>query len=248
MITRSISSLQHPLVKRLVKLRDNRAFRAQEKSVLIVGVTLVSDVAAHMPLKTLISVDPLPFNAKETYLAPPEVLKKIINISSEDLVAAEVELPAASTLEGKKSIVVLDGLADPGNVGTILRTAAALGWDGAFLTPNTADPFNDKALRAARGAPLFLPLRQGSWEELSALIRSNKMTVYVADIEGEELDKISFKKPLALVMSHETKGPSPEAKALGLPVSIPMESTMESLNVASAAAIIMYQIKPRIKS
>lgn len=243
MITRSISSLQHPLVKRLVKLRDNRVFRAQEKSVLIVGVTLVSDVAAHMPLKTLISVDPLPFNAKESYLAPPDVLKKIINISTDDLVAAEIELPPPSSLEGKKMIVVLDGLADPGNVGTILRTAVALGWDGAFLTPNTADPFNDKALRAARGAPLFLPLRQGSWEELTELVRSNQMTVYVADVEGKELQEASFEKPLALVLGHETLGPSAHAKKLGQAITIPMESSMESLNVASAAAILMYQMR-----
>jgi len=245
MITRSISSLQHPLVKRLVKLRDSRPFRTQEKSVLIVGVTLVSDVAAHMPLKTLISVDPLPFNAQESYLAPPEVLKKIINISTDDLVAAEVELPPPSSLEGKKMIIILDGLADPGNVGTILRTAVALGWDGAFLTPHTADPFNDKALRAARGAPLFLPLRQGSWEELKELVHSNQMTIYIADIEGKGLQEASFKKPLGLVLGHETQGPSTQAQELGEAITIPMESSMESLNVASAAAIIMYQMRAK---
>ena len=243
MIPRLISSLQHPLVKRLVKLRDNKAFRTQEKSVLIVGVTLVSDVAARLPLKTLISVDPLPFHAKESYLAPPNVLEKIINISSHDLVAAEVELPEPSSLEKLKTIVVLDGLADPGNVGTILRTAVALGWEGAFLTPKTADPYNDKALRAARGAALFLPLRQGSYEELEKLVRSNGLTVYIADVEGKKINEISFKKPLALVLGHETLGPSTEIKALGEAVSIPMTNQMESLNVATAAAILMYQIQ-----
>lgn len=237
-----ISSLQHPLVKRLVKLRDHKAFRAQEKSVLIVGVTLVSDVAARMPLKTLISVDPLPFNAKESYLAPPNVLEKIISISSNDLVAAEVEIPKQSSLEKCKTVVVLDALSDPGNVGTVLRTAIALGWDGAFLTPKTADPFNDKALRAARGAPLFLPLRQGSYADLKQLIHANAMNVYVADVEGKTLIDIPFKKPLALVLGHETEGPSDEMKALGQMVSIPMANQIESLNVASAAAILMYQI------
>lgn len=243
MIPRLISSLQHPLVKRLVKLRDNKAFRTQEKSVLVVGVTLVSDVAARLPLKTLISVDPLPFHAKESYLAPPNVLEKIINISSHDLVAAEVELPEQSSLEKLKTIVVLDGLADPGNVGTILRTAVALGWEGAFLTPKTADPYNDKALRAARGAALFLPLRQGSYEELEKLVRSNGLKVYIADVEGKKLNEISFKKPLALVLGHETLGPSTEVRALGETVSIPMTNQMESLNVATAAAILMYQIQ-----
>jgi len=243
MIPRLISSLQHPLVKRLVKLRDNKAFRTQEKSVLVVGVTLVSDVAARLPLKTLISVDPLPFHAKESYLAPPNVLEKIINISSHDLVAAEVELPEPSSLEKLKTIVVLDGLADPGNVGTILRTAVALGWEGAFLTPKTADPYNDKALRAARGAALFLPLRQGSYEELEKLVRVSGLTVYIGDVEGKKLTEISFKKPLALVLGHETLGPSTEVKALGETVSIPMTGHMESLNVATAAAILMYQIQ-----
>lgn len=243
MISRSMSSLQHPLVKRLVKLRDNKAFRTQEKSVLIVGVTLVSDIAAKLPLKTLISVDPLPFNAKESYLAPPHVLEKIIGISSNDLVAAEVELPKPSSLEKLKTIVVLDGLSDPGNVGTILRTAVALGWEGAFLTPKTADPFNDKALRAARGAPLFLPLRQGSYDELKNLIRESALKVYIGDVEGKKFTEVSFKKPLALVLGHETQGPSSETKALGETVSIPMIGPMESLNVASAAAILMYQIQ-----
>jgi TrmH family RNA methyltransferase len=238
-----ISSLQHPLVKRLVKLRDNKAFRTQENSVLIVGVTLVSDVAARMPLKTLISVDPLPFNAKESYLAPPNVLEKIINISSHDLVAAEVELPKQSSLEKLKTIIVLDALADPGNVGTILRTAVALGWEGAFLTPKTADPYNDKALRAARGAPLFLPLRQGSYEELKKLVETSGLQVYIADVEGKKLTDVDFKKPLALVLGHETEGPSLESKALGQMVSIPMTNQMESLNVATAAAILMYQIQ-----
>jgi TrmH family RNA methyltransferase len=203
----------------------------------------VSDVAARMPLKTLISVDPLPFNAKESYLAPPNVLEKIINISSHDLVAAEVELPKQSSLENCKTLVILDALSDPGNVGTVLRTAVALGWDGAFLTPKTADPYNDKALRAARGAPLFLPLRQGSYDDLKKLVQTRGLNVYIADVEGKKLTDVAFKKPLALVLGHETEGPSQETKALGQAVSIPMTNQMESLNVAMAAAILMYQIQ-----
>ena len=68
-------------------------------------------------------------------------------------------------------------------------------------------------------------------------------SVYVADVEGKNLSSTSFQSPLALVLGHETKGPSPEAKSLGEPISIPMDRNMESLNVASAAAILMYQIK-----
>lgn len=243
MIPRRLSSLQHPLVKKLVKLRENRAFRTQEKSVLIVGETVIRDVAKHMPIKTLISVEPLSLSANETFLATPEVLKKIIALQTEDLVAAEVVLPEPSSLQQTKKLIVLDGLSDPGNVGTILRTALGLGFDGAFLTPKTADPFNDKALRASRGAPLFLPLKAGTWEELTALIQSRKMHLYVADVHGKPLSSVSFHSPLALVMGHETEGPSPIAKKLGEAISIPMTDQMESLNVASAAAIFIYTIR-----
>jgi len=190
MIPRLISSLQHPLVKRLVKLRDNKAFRTQENSVLIIGVTLVSDVAARMPLKTLISVDPLPFNAKESYLAPPNVLEKIINISSRDLVAAEVELPKQSSLENLKTIVCFRCLSRSRQLSGPFSGLLWL-WDGkgAFLTLKTADPFNDKALRAARGASLFLPLRFGNYEELKKLVQTSGMQVFIADVEGKKTNR-----------------------------------------------------------
>lgn len=244
MIPRPLTSLQHPLVKRLVKLRENRTFRHEEKSVVVTGEAVVRDVAAFLPLKTLISTTPLNLSAKETFLASKEVLEKIIDLSTHDLVAAEVALPAPSSLQDAKAIVVLEGLSDPGNVGTILRTALALGIDGVFLTPSTADPFNDKALRAARAAPLFLPLRFGSVEELKELLQ--KKAVYVADVHGEKLSQTAFKKPLALILGHETKGPSPELKALGKAITIPMKKEMESLNVASAASILIYQIQQDI--
>ncbi len=243
MIPQQITSLQHPLIKRCVKLRDDRFFRLEEKRVILMGKTLIEDVANHLPLKILISTEPVQISAEKLYLGSTQVLRKIINYPIEDLVVAEMELPEPSTLEKSDTILVLDGLQDPGNVGTILRTALALGWSGAFLTPHTADPFNDKALRASRGAPLFLPLRQGNWNDLTQLIHQKKMSCYIADVKGENLSKISFKKPLVLVMGHETKGPSTHAKSIGKSVSIPMSPKMESLNVASAAAIFMYQIQ-----
>lgn len=157
MVPREIISLQHPLVKRLVKLRESRSFREEEQALLIVGSQLVHEIAAHMKLNILISEKPLPFAAEESYLTSPAVLKKITDLPADEMVAAVVGLPSPTQLRHKKQIVVLEALQDPGNVGTILRTALALGWEGAFLTPTTADPFNDKALRAARGAPLFYP-------------------------------------------------------------------------------------------
>lgn len=247
MIARRISSLQHPLVKRLVRLRESRAFRLEENEVLITGKQVVLDIAAFRKLKILISSDPLEIPAEKRLLASPEVMKKIIDLPSQEGVAAVVDFPAPASLKHIKRLIVLESLQDPGNVGTILRTALALGWEGAFLTPQTADPFNDKALRAARGAPLFLPFRQGSLEELKEIIQASALSVYIADVHGQDVEKTSFKTPLALILGHETQGPSSSAKNLGIPISIPMKSEMESLNVASAASILIYQLS-RIKT
>lgn len=240
MIPRLLSSLQHPLVKRLVKLRDDRSLRREENAALIVGEAVVREVAAHRSLKTLISTSPLKLNAEESIVATPEVVKKIVGLDTDDLVAAVVEIPEPADLSEVDTVVILDGISDPGNVGTILRTALALGIDGAFLTPQTADPWNDKALRASRAAPVFLPIHEG---EIKPLLQGRNL--YIADMKGTDLAKMKFQKPLAIVLGHETKGPSPFFKKQGEAVTIPMK-TMESLNVASAAAILIYNIMRKL--
>jgi TrmH family RNA methyltransferase len=137
---------------------------------------------------------------------------------------------------------VLDRISDPGNLGTLLRTALALGWEGAFLTPHSADPFNDKAIRASKGACFFLPLQEGSYEELEELLKENQITAYVADLKGTSLPNLKVKHPLALILGNESLGPSAWAKQHGSAISIPMKKDVESLNVASAGAILMYEL------
>lgn len=236
MIPRRITSLQHPLVKYLVKLRQERDFREQEKSVLVTGVKLVTELA---PLKILIADREVPnLSATETFLATPEILKKITGLQSPEGVAAVVPLPATADLKHCSRLLILDGISDPGNVGTLLRTALGLRWKGAFLTPGSADPFNEKAIRAAKGATFRLPLCSGSWEQLSL----QDKTVFVATLGGQLLDKIGKKEKIVLILGNETHGPSAHAKKIGVPISIPMTPAMESLNVASAGAILMYTL------
>lgn len=240
MIPRLISSLQHPLVKKLVKLRESRAFRQKEGTALIVGQTVIQEVASKCKLKTLISTVPLPLKAETTELATEDVLQKMIGHKTDDLVAAEVFLPPQSNLKNCQLVVLLDGLGDPGNVGTIFRTALALGWDGIFMIEGSADPYNDKALRASRGAPLLLPWMEGSWDDVKAMIKGRQ--VVIADTRGTPLSKMKFSRPLLLILGHETRGPSETALSLGESITIPMKGAMESLNVASAASILLYHI------
>jgi RNA methyltransferase, TrmH family len=239
MIPCRLSSLQHPLVKKLVKLRESRPTREEEGAVLLSGETVIQEISQTCVIKNLISTKPLSIRAEKHHLATEEVLQKIIGHATDDLVAAEIATAPHSDLTKTQLIVVLDQIQDPGNVGTIFRTALALGWDGVFVIEGTADPYNDKALRASRGAPLRLPWCEGSWDDLSTFPHHP----FVADIQGAPLAQMKFSKPLMLVLGHETRGPSKSARQRGSLITIPMKGAMESLNVASAASIMLYHIQ-----
>jgi TrmH family RNA methyltransferase len=137
---------------------------------------------------------------------------------------------------------VLDGISDPGNLGNLLRTALALGWEGVYLTENTCDPFHEKALRAAKGATFCLALQEGTWEEFLSI--SKNYHTFLADMNGSPLqDKPLASPPIALILSKESCGARMEAKKRFQTISIPMQKAMESLNVASAGAILLYGLK-----
>jgi RNA methyltransferase, TrmH family len=247
MITK-ISSLQHPLVKSLVKLRQERAYRMQERSCLITGHHLVEEVCSHTPPHILFIEDhcaiPAHIQSEKTYVVSSAVMQKVTGLKSPEGIAAQVPLPAEHSLVGFSKIIALDRVSDPGNMGTLLRTALALGWEGAFILENSVDPFNEKALRAARGAPFRLPFRIGSYDDLKALIRENQLQPFAADLQGTPLDKLHLQpttRPL-LVLGNEAQGISSELQSLCTAVTIPMPGTMESLNVAVAGGILMYEI------
>ena len=113
---------------------------------------------------------------------------------------AEIEMPKESTLEKCRFVLALDGVADPGNLGTLLRSALAFGWEGIFLLENSCDLFNDKAIRAARGATFRLAFASGSWEKLQEIIKKYKWEPYAADLTGISPEKIKGKKSLLLVV------------------------------------------------
>ncbi len=245
MLARAITSLQHPLVKHLVKLRTSREERALNKSVLVVGTKMVTELA--LPLKTLVVEEgvqiPKKLIAQECYTVPSALLKKISGTENPEPFAAVVALPEPADLFGKSYILVLDGISDPGNLGTLLRTALALGWEGAFITRSSCDPFNDKALRAARGATFRLPLFLGEYGDLDKLIAQKNVSVYVADAKGKSYETQKITPPLLLILGSESHGVkfSPPKGAVSL--AIPISDKMESLNVAIAGSLLMHAIK-----
>lgn len=238
MLAKRISSLQHPSVQHWADLVKKRSYREEVRSVLVSGEKLVRELARYVPLKTLITSfeeDALP--AEERFLVTEGILKKITGLGTPDGYAAVVPLPPSQDLSSLRYLLILDQIADPGNLGTLLRTAYALGWEGIVATPGTVDFFNDKALRAAKGATFRLPLSCATPEE----IISWGKTIYVADVEGKPLAQSAFQPPLALVLSNEARGPKHWVH--GQKIHIPMSQDAESLNVASAGAILLYAMR-----
>lgn len=245
MVTKKIVSLQHPLVKHWVQLRSHRPYREEKKQLLLMGEKTIRELAEKFVIKSLITLTPNPeIPASEQYIVSEAILKKITGLEAPDGFAAEVALPEPRDVSTKQSILILDQISDPGNLGTLLRTALALGWDGVIFTPGTVDPFNDKALRASKGAIFHLHYSHLTPEEITAWFKEKRIHAYAADLEGQSLKGSSFKFPIALILSHEALGPATWALETATKITIPMASSVESLNVAASGAILLYQMRP----
>ncbi len=234
-----LKSLQHPLVKHLTLLRKDKAYRQEVKKILVIGETLILELK--VPILKLISTKAIDIPCQESYLATPEILQKITSLDVE--MAAEIEMPQETEIKNQQFVLILDRIQDPGNLGTLFRTAWALKWEAILMTPETVDPFNDKALRASQGASLQMPFQVKTPDEIIHWLKTKKIPLWVADAKGEPLQKISFQAPLALVLSHEGQGIGSWAKTQGKLLSIPLSNNVESLNVASAGAILLYTLR-----
>ncbi|MFN4174415.1 MAG: TrmH family RNA methyltransferase, partial [Parachlamydiaceae bacterium] len=167
-----------------------------------------------------------------------EVMKKITHLPSPPSMIAEFPMPAPSSLEGLKWIIVFDRLQDPGNVGALMRSALALGWEGAFLI-ESADPFNDKVLRAARESAFRLPFKIGTREDFLKFAKAQHLTIYRADMKGDKPQKMN---ECALVIGNEGQGVHEVFKEYKA-ITIPMSEKIDSLNASCAGSILMYALK-----
>lgn len=159
-----------------------------------------------------------------------------------------VTLPAPTY--GPTRYLLLDALQDPGNVGTIIRTAAALGVTATVALPGTVDLWNAKVVRSTMGALFAHPALAASWQDVTTFIREHDVSCWAADADGVRIDsdvplrQDSRPTRLALIVSNEGAGLSAQASALATQrVAIGMVAGAESLNVAVAAGILMHALR-----
>jgi len=141
-------------------------------------------------------------------------------------------------------IVVLDAVQDPGNAGTIVRTAAALGAAAVVAMPGTVDLWNAKVVRSAMGAGFHLPVFTSTWDALDAFRHRESFALWGADAAGTPVFELKPADRLALIVGNEGAGLSDEARQRAdRLVALPIERTVESLNVAVATGILLYQLR-----
>jgi TrmH family RNA methyltransferase len=162
------------------------------------------------------------------------------------LAVAEIPERSLATLQlaAEARIVVLDAVQDPGNVGTILRTAAALGATAAVAMPGTVDLWNAKVVRSAMGAGFHFPAFAATWSDLDAFRQQYGVALWGTDSSGTALADLHAPPRLALVVGNEGGGLSDEARSRAdLLAALPIGSVVESLNVAVATGIFLYQLR-----
>ena len=238
-------------MKLLTLARDLRRRRARERQRLFVaeGVRAVEElIASPLSVQGLL-VAPQLSDAPRGNTLLDAARRRGIEITPVDerefASAAETESPqGVLAVAGRTRLVILDAVQEPGNVGTILRTAAALGAAAVVAMPGTVDLWNAKVVRSAMGALFHSPAFMSTWAELDTFRAHHAVALWGADASGTPLEHLEPPDRLALLVGNEGAGLTEEGRSrVELAVSIPIGSTVESLNVAVATGIILYQLR-----
>lgn len=246
-----IRSRDNPFFKGLKRLAESGRERRKAGRTLLDGVHLVEAYeAVHGPVETLVvSESALAAGEIAAYVEGREVvvladslLRDLGLVDTPSGLLAVVVMPTATlAVDREKDAILLDGVQDPGNLGAILRTAAAAGVGQALLGPGCASAWSPKVLRAGQGAHFALAIHEDA--DLGAFMADYRGTTAVTCLDdATPLYDASWEGSLAWVFGAEGQGVSPELVAAArLRIKIPMPGAVESLNVAAAAAVCLFE-------
>lgn len=246
-----ITSRSNPLFVRLGKLNSKRSFRRQEGLFVCEGPKLLAEALKWgAAVDTVICVQSaelpdLPAGVRVvettdsllTAVADTQTPQGIIFLCK----GAPMSMP--ERLEGRRYLV-LDGVQDPGNVGTVWRTADAFGADGLILCNGCADPWNPKTVRATMGAVFRLPVYECTLEEMAGQMADQQIPLYATALRDDTEDvRLADLSKCAVIIGSEGHGVSEAGLRLcEKTLKIPMEQRCESLNAAVAAAVILWEM------
>lgn len=247
-MTEFITSRKNPLLQQVKKLLSSRKEREKEGLFAADGTKLLQEAVKYCPgLHTVIlseSVDAEVPAGVRVVRVPEDVMASISPMEAPQGALFLCRLPEKREFTAKPGMLVLDGIQDPGNIGTILRTADALEIP-VVLLEGCADPYSHKVVRASMGAVFRTPVIQSTWEEVSAACAKAGIPVAVTALSDRAEDiRSADLKNMAVVIGSEGRGVRKEVlENADHELIIPMNPRCESLNAAIAAAIVMWQMK-----
>lgn len=249
----NITSRDNARVKQACKIAASAGERAETGLFFAEGVRLCLDLAQSFAAaqvfftqKVLDGHPEVAALAPEAFLVAPHVAEKLAGTKSTQGLFALFRRPqrAPEDLALAKGVLLCENVADAANIGALLRSAAGLGLGGAVLAGACADPFSPRALRAGMGSVGRLAVASfADAPAAAAFLKARGVTLYAAALEGAKpLPGLAPKRPFCLMLGNEGRGLSEAALAAADErVFIPMQNGVESLNVAAAAAVLMYQ-------
>ena len=246
----TITSRQNPLAVQIRKLNGSRSARREAGLFPAEGPKLLEEaVKAGAVIDTLVTARGTeahcPGDPRRVEV-PSDLLQSLCDTKTPQGVLFLAELPGLAPperLAGGRWLV-LDGLQDPGNVGTIWRTADALGADGLLLVNHCADPFPPKTVRATMGACFRLPVYEAEAEALPGLLARSGLPLYATALREDTVDiRTAQLSRCAVVIGSEGRGISPQLLEMSeKTLKIPMRARCESLNAAAAASIVLWEM------
>lgn len=241
----TIRSIENEKVKHYLKLQQKK-YRDKYQEFLVEGSHLVLEAYRHGYLKELIIEEDQVFPVEvEQVEVTSAIIKKISQVPSPQKVMGLCQKITPATLGDR--ILILDGLQDPGNVGTIIRSAVAFGIDTIILGENTVDLYNPKVIRSTQGMLFQVPVMTANIDTIIPKLKEKNIKLFATRVEyGKPLSILTKedKKHFALIVGNEGNGV--EQKYLEQSdenLYIPMQANVESLNVACATSIILYEMR-----
>jgi len=250
-----ITSSSNSKIKLVRELQSRKRSREAEQAFIAEGVRLVEEaVAVHWPMAFILYDETLSGRGVDlihhihsqseipTYEIAPSLMADISDTETPQGILAVLKQQALPITENPTFLVIADQIRDPGNMGTLLRTAEAAGADGVLLTPGTVDAFSPKVVRAGMGAHFHLPILALKWQEISSMVEG--LPLFLADAEANTpLWEADLVQPCALLIGGEAFGASPEGQRIATQrITIPMRGRTESLNAAIAAGILIAEV------
>ena len=245
-----ITSISNNIIKEVLSLH-NKKFRDEKEMFIVEGKKQTEEISNDWQICYFIATKEFEnklTNKNKIYYVSDSVFKKISTTVTPQGIMAVVKKKKfdIDTIINKKNglFVILDSLQDPGNLGTIIRSAVAFGVDGVFISKNSIDVFSDKVVRSTMGAIFKIPIiPECDILKLIDILKSKKITVYSLDLCAKNyISQIKIKLPSAIITGNEAKGIDKSViEKSDEKIKIKMTNNIDSLNASVACSIALYE-------